>query len=113
MLFSGNYVPGYPKFFSGGYPGVGDYVKVKKVDKNSLMHTKLLYHRIIRYRMRALSRKSAILDFLQKLPFSFAQNVLGRANFSVINPPFCGDIFLLTRDRSPHSMSIISMYYSH
>ena len=37
--------------------------------------------------------KSAILDFLQKLPFAFAQNVLGRANFSLINPPFCGDNF--------------------
>ena len=35
--------------------------------------------------------KSAILDFLQKLPFAFAQNVLGRANFALINPPFCGD----------------------
>ena len=53
--------------------------------------------------------KSAILDFLQKLPFAFAQNVLGRANFALINPRFCGDIFWLTRDRSPHSMSIISM----
>ena len=38
--------------------------------------------------------KSAILDFLQKLPFAFAQNVLGRANFALINPPFCGDNFL-------------------
>ena len=38
--------------------------------------------------------KSAILDFLQKLPFVFAQNVLGRANFALINPPFCGDNFL-------------------
>ena len=63
-------------------------------------------HIIIRYRMRALSRdrvqfdrkicpyKSAILDFLQKLPFAFAQSVLGRANFALINPPFCGDNFL-------------------
>ena len=38
--------------------------------------------------------KSAILDFLQKLPFAFAQNVLGRANFTLIDPPFCGDNFL-------------------
>ena len=38
--------------------------------------------------------KFAILDFLQKLPFSFAQNVLGRAHFALINPPFCGDNFL-------------------
>ena len=38
--------------------------------------------------------KSAILDFLQKLPFAFAQNVLGRANFALINPPFCGENFL-------------------
>ena len=38
--------------------------------------------------------KSAILDFLQKLSFPFAQNVLGRANFALINPPFCGDNFL-------------------
>ena len=61
-----------------------------------------LTHIIIRYRMRALSRdrgpicpyKSTILDFLQKLPFAFAQNVLGRANFALINPPFCGDNFL-------------------
>ena len=37
--------------------------------------------------------KSAILDFLQKLPFAFAQNVLGRVNFALINPPFCGDNF--------------------
>ena len=51
--------------------------------------------------------KSAILDFLQKLPFAFAQNVLGRANFALINPPFCGDNFLT--DTSPHSLSIISM----
>ena len=28
--------------------------------------------------------KSAILDFLQKLPFAFAQNVLGRANFAIL-----------------------------
>ena len=39
--------------------------------------------------------KSAILDFLQKLPLAFAQNVLGRANFALINPPFCGDNFLI------------------
>ena len=39
--------------------------------------------------------KSDILDFLQKLPFAFAQNVLGRANFALINPPFCGDNFLI------------------
>ena len=32
--------------------------------------------------------KSAILDFLQKLPFAFAQNVLGRVNFAFKNPPF-------------------------
>ena len=38
--------------------------------------------------------KSAILDFLKKLPFAFAQNALGRANFALINPPFCGDNFL-------------------
>ena len=38
--------------------------------------------------------KSAILDFLQKLPFAFAQNVLGRAHFAIINMPFCGDNFL-------------------
>ena len=38
--------------------------------------------------------KSAILDFLQKLPFAFPQNVLGRAKFALINPPFCGDNFL-------------------
>ena len=38
--------------------------------------------------------KSAILDFLHKLPFAFAQNVLGRANFAIINPPYCGDNFL-------------------
>ena len=38
--------------------------------------------------------KSVILDFLQKLPFAFAQNVLGRANFALINPPFSGDNFL-------------------
>ena len=68
-----------------------------------------LDHRIITYRMRALSRdrgpiwqkfclyKSAILDFLQKLPFASAQNVLGRVNFSLINPPFCGDHFLTDR----------------
>ena len=36
----------------------------------------------------------AILDFLQKLPFAFAQNVLGRANFAPINLPFCGNNFL-------------------
>ena len=28
-VISGNYVPGYLKFFSGGYPNVGDYIKVK------------------------------------------------------------------------------------
>ena len=38
--------------------------------------------------------KSVTLDFLQKIPFVFAQNVLGRANFAFINPPFCGDNFL-------------------
>ena len=32
--------------------------------------------------------KSAILDFLQQLPFAFVQNVLGRANFALINPLF-------------------------
>ena len=32
--------------------------------------------------------KSAIFDFF------FAQNVLGRANFALIIPPFCGDNFL-------------------
>ena len=37
--------------------------------------------------------KSAILDFLQKVQFAFAQNVLGRAHFALINPPFCGDNF--------------------
>ena len=37
-----------------------------------------LGHRIIRYGM----------------PFAFAQNVLGRANFALKNPPFCGDNFL-------------------
>ena len=76
------------------------------------MHTQLtgLNHRIIRYRMRALSRdrgsnltkkicayKSAILDFLQKLQFDFAQNVLWRADFALINPPFCGENFLTDR----------------
>ena len=35
--------------------------------------------------------KSAILIFSSKEPFAFAQNVLGRANFALINPPFCGD----------------------
>ena len=38
--------------------------------------------------------KSAILDFRQKLPFAFAQNVLRQANVALINPPFCGDNFL-------------------
>ena len=45
--------------------------------------------------------KSAILDFLQKLPFAFAQNVLGRANFALINPPFCGDYFLTDTRQEP------------
>ena len=62
------------------------------------------HHRIIRYIECALCHvtgvqfdrnicpyKSAILNFLQKLLFAFAQNVLGRANFALINPPFCGD----------------------
>ena len=42
---------------------------------------------------KKISYKSAILDFLQKLPVAFPQNVLGRANFALINPPFCGDNF--------------------
>ena len=46
--------------------------------------------------------KSAILDFLQKLPFAFAQNVLGRANFALINPPFCGDNFFTLTIFSSH-----------
>ena len=65
------------------------------------LSTQCWNHTIIRYRMRALSRdrgpicpyKSTILDFLQKLPFAFAQNVLGRANFALINPPFVATIF--------------------
>ena len=64
-----------------------------------------LDHRIIRYRMRALWRdrgpifekifcsyKSGMLDFPQKNRLLFTQKVLTRANFPIINPPFCGDI---------------------
>ena len=29
-----------------------------------------------------------------KVPFALAQMVLGRVNFALINPPFCGDKFL-------------------
>ena len=63
-------------------------------------------HRIIRYIECALCHvigvqfdrkmcpyKSAILDFRQKLTFAFAQNVLGRVKFALINPPYCGDNF--------------------
>ena len=47
---------------------------------------------IIRYRMRALShdrgsnltKKFALINLLQKLPFAFAQNVLGRANSAIL-----------------------------
>ena len=54
--------------------------------------------------------KSAILDFLQKLPFAFAQNVLGRANFALINTPFCGDNFLtIKHEIGARILSIISM----
>ena len=45
--------------------------------------------------------KSAIFDFLQKLPFAFAQNVLGPANFALINPPFCGDNCLTDTRQEP------------
>ena len=34
------------------------------------------------------------VQFNKKLPLAFAQNVLGRANFALINPPFCADNFL-------------------
>ena len=48
----------------------------------------------VQFHTKICPYKSAILDFLQKLPFVFAQNVLGRANFALINPPFCGGNFL-------------------
>ena len=32
--------------------------------------------------------------FFKNYCFAFAQNVLGRANFALINPPFCGENFL-------------------
>ena len=47
----------------------------------------------VQFDRKSCPSKSAILDFLRKLPFSFAQNVLGRANFALF-PPFCGDNFL-------------------
>ena len=48
----------------------------------------------VQFDRKSCPYKSAILDFVQKLPVAFAQNVLGRANFALINPPFCGDNFL-------------------
>ena len=55
----------------------------------------------VQFDKRICPYKSAILDFSQKLPFAFAQNVLGRANFALINPPFCVDNFLTDTRQEP------------
>ena len=60
----------------------------------------------VQFDRKSCPYKSAILDFLQKLPFPFAQNVLGQAKFALINPPFCCDNFLTDTRYEPPSSGI-------
>ena len=89
------------------YLGVSRSWRMESVDCLVPMR---INHRISRYRMRALSRdrgpiwqkmcpyKSTILDFLQKLPFAFA------------NRHFVSTIFWLTRARI---LCLLFLWYQH
>ena len=96
----------------------GREVGLSSVINGTLHHD----HRIIRYRMRALSRDRSNLTkkfALINPPFwIFFKNyrlllhkMSGRAHFALINPPFCGDNFDQCCEN--YSKKVISKNYNY